>query len=108
MPKSILVSPVKARARAKSAEIDICWQQREAQIHKYQSRNPFSYHEWIEAFKCGWFKQHGLNYWSFPSPTTHFRQLWEKSPELWFKLWRDVSKTEQKKFIKEMKKKRRK
>ncbi len=108
MAKKILVSPAKARARAKAAEMDICWEQRAAQINKYQSRNPFSYHEWIQAFKSGWLKQHGLGYWSFPSPTTHFRQLWEKSEDLWFDSWRAEAKAKQRKFIRELRKKRRK
>lgn len=107
MAKSIMVSPVKAKAAAKQAEMNVCFQQREEQILKYQSRNPFSYHEWIEAFKSGWLRQHGLNYWSFPAPTTHFRKLWEQSGDLWFKTWRDEARLTQKEFVKNLKKQRR-
>lgn len=106
MSKSIMVSPAKAKAKAKAAQIDICFQQRDQQVRKYQRRNPFSMHEWMEAFKCGWLKQHGLGYWDFPSPPLHFRKLWETSESLWFVSWRGESKRKQKKFLKELRKKR--
>ncbi len=106
MAKSIMVSPKKAKARAKQAEMNVCWEQREEQVRKYQSRNPFSYHEWLSAFTSGWLRQHGLSYWSFPSPTTHFRKLWEQSDDLWFKTWRAEAKLAHKQFIKDLKKRK--
>ena len=105
MAKSIMISPKKAKANAKAAEIELCWKQREEQIRKYQSRNPFSMREWIEAAKCGWLRQHGLNYWSFPSPCTHYRKLWEMSSDVWFASWRGESKRKQREFLKDLRSK---
>ena len=104
MPKTILIDVNKREARAKQAQIDVCFQQRAEQVHKYQSRNPFSYHEWIDAFKCGWLRQHGLGYWSFPSPPAHMRKLWEESEDEWFVMWRAESKRKQKQFKKNRRK----
>ena len=105
MLKSILVSPAKAKANAKAAAINLCFEQRDQQIRKYQRRNPFSMQEWIEAFKCGWLRQHGLGYWDFPSPPLHFRKLWETSDDEWFVAWRDMSKQTHKKFLKALRRK---
>jgi len=106
--KRILVSPKKAREAAKLAEIELCYKQREEQIRKYESRNPFSYHEWIKAFIHGKLRQNGMGYWSFPSPTAHFRRLWEESDELWFKEWRAESKRKQKQYLRKLKKRKKK
>lgn len=110
MAKTIKVSAKKREARAKQAQIELCFKQRAEQVHKYQSRNPFSTHQWIDAFLSGWLRQHNLGYWSFPSPVAHYRKQWEESDEPWFLIWREESKEKQKDFIKCMKlhKKRRK
>lgn len=98
MPKAILIDTKKRDARAKAAQIEVCFQQRAAQVHKYESRNPFSMQEWIDAFKCGWLRQHNLGYWSFPSPPAHHRKLWEESDEPWYDTWRKESHYKQKRF----------
>lgn len=105
MVKSIMISPVKAKANAKKAEINLCYEQRSAQVHKYESRNPFSMQQWINAFTSGWLREHGLSYWSFPSPTAHFRRLWEKSDEPWFVEWRAESKRKHKQYLKDLRSK---
>ncbi len=104
--KTILVSPKKAKANAKQAEIELCYQQREEQIRKYERRNPFSYIEWIQAFVQGVLRQHNLGYWSFPSPPAHYRRLWETSDDLWFKSWREESARKHKKFLRKLKRRK--
>lgn len=106
--KEILVSPKKAKDAAKAAEIELCYQQREAQIRKYESRNPFSYIEWVKAFINGSLRQKNLGYWSFPSPTAHYRRLWETCDSEWFKSWREESKRKHKKFVRKLRKRRKK
>ena len=105
MAKFILVSPTKAKVKAKAAQVSLCYEQREEQTHKYESRNPFSYLEWIKAWKCGWLKQHGLGYWSFPSPPAHYRRVYETSTNKYFVQQRETAKKLQKKFIRELRKK---
>ena len=105
MTRTILIDVKKREARAKEAQIELCYKQREEQIRKYESRNPFSYHEWNAAFLNGSLRQHGLGYWSFPSPVAHYRKLWEESDEEWFASWRAESKRKHKKWKRSRRKK---
>jgi len=104
MKKSIMISTKKREEHAKEVQIEECYKQRNQEITSYQQKNPFSYLEWLRAWKCGWLRQHGLGFFSFPSPIFHYRKLWRTSKESYFVTCREEAKKKHREFLRGEKK----